>query len=186
MHEERGTPTRRVLSRLVAPLLFLFRALFSLTQSGVERERDDFEQQCLERALRERLPILGICRGAQFLNIYFGGTLIDDLSSFYGEVDHSSTLLPKTRVEIDPRSYLAAVLGITKIGVNSLHKQAVDQLGQGVRVTARSTNGVVQAVEIESMPQVMGVQWHPEYLPASRLQQRLFQALVQEALSRKR
>lgn len=186
VHEERGTPARRILSRLLAPLLFLFRAVFSLTQSGVDRERDDFEQQCLERALRERLPVLGICRGAQFLNIHFGGTLIDDLSSFYGEVDHSSTLLPKTRVEIEPRSYLASILGVTKIGVNSLHKQAVDQLGQGIRVTARSSSGVVQAVELESMAQVMGVQWHPEYLPVSRLQQRLFQALVQEALSRKR
>lgn len=184
--EEKVTLTRRILSRLLAPLLFLFRAIFSLTQSGVDRERDDFEQQCLERALREKLPVLGICRGAQFLNIHFGGTLIDDLSSFYGEVDHSSTLLPKTPVEVEPRTYLASILGVTRIGVNSLHKQAVDQLGQGVRVTARSAAGVVQAIELDSSPYVMGVQWHPEYLPVSRLQQRLFQALVQEALSRKR
>lgn len=186
VHEEKVTPARRVFSRLLAPLLFLFRAVFSLTQSGVDPERDDFEQHCLERALRERLPVLGICRGAQFLNIHFGGTLIDDLSSFYGEVDHSSTLLPRTRVEVEPRSYLAAILGVTKVGVNSLHKQAVDELGQGIKVTARSAAGLVQAIELETMPYVMGVQWHPEYLPASRLQQRLFQALVQEALSRKR
>lgn len=185
-HQEKTTLSRRVFSRLLAPLLFLFRAAFSLTQTGVDRERDDFEQHCLERALREKLPVLGICRGAQFLNIYFGGTLIDDLSDFYGEVDHSSTLLPKTRIEIEPRSYLGTILGVNQIGVNSLHKQAVDQLGTGLRVTARTSTGIIQAVELESMPCVLGVQWHPEYLPASRLQLRLFQALVQEALSRKR
>lgn len=183
---EKTTLLRRILSRLLAPLLFLFRGVFSLTTSGVDPDRDDFEQTCLDKALREKLPVLGICRGAQFLNIHFGGTLIDDLSSFYGEVDHSSTLLPRTRVEIEPRSYLASVLGVKAIGVNSLHKQAVDQLGEGVRVTARNQAGVVQAIEVENMPYVMGVQWHPEYLPVSKLQQRLFQALVQEAISRKR
>lgn len=185
-HHERIPLSRRLLSKLAAPLLFLFRAAFSLTQSGVDRERDDFEQLCLERALREKLPVLGICRGAQFLNIHFGGTLIDDLAGFYSEIDHPSTLLPKTLVELEPRSYLATVLGVNRLGVNSLHKQAVDRLGAGLRVTARTSTGIVQAVELESMPCVLGVQWHPEYLPASRLQLRLFQALVQEALSRKR
>ncbi len=70
--------------------------------------------------------------------------------------------------------------------MNSLHKQAVDQLGEGVRVVARDQAQIVQAIEVEKKPYLLGVQWHPEYLPTSRLQQRLFRALVQEALSRKR
>lgn len=177
---------RRFLSWLVAPILFLWRATTSLSASGVDLERDDFEQSCLDRALREDIPVLGICRGAQFINIHFGGNLIDDLSNFYGEVHHASTLLPRTPVTVEKRSYLEAVLGVSSLGVNSLHNQAVDELGDGVRVTARTDSGIVQAVELEDRPYVMGVQWHPEYLPVSRLQQKLFQALVQEALARKR
>jgi gamma-glutamyl-gamma-aminobutyrate hydrolase PuuD len=181
-----STLTRRIVSRILAPVLFIWRTLFSLTASGVDKDRDDFEQSCLERALREQLPVLGICRGAQFLNIHFGGTLTDDLSGFYGEVSQVATLLPKNRVELDPRSYLCSILGLAKLGVNSLHKQAVDEIGQGLRVSARDQAGIVQAIEVDDKPYIMGVQWHPEYLPASRLQQRLFLALVQEALSRKR
>ena len=177
---------RWFLSWLLAPILFLWRGLFSLSASGVDLERDDFEQSCLEKALREDVPVLGICRGAQFLNIHFGGTLLGDLASFYGEVDHSSSLLPRTQVEVEERTYLESILGVNQLGVNSLHNQAVDELGVGIRVTARTGSGIVQAIEVEQKPYVMGVQWHPEYLPVSRLQQKLFQALVQEALGRKR
>lgn len=180
------TLARRVLSRVIAPLLFVMRKLFSLTASGVDRERDDFEKSCLERALHMNLPVLGICRGAQFINIYFGGTLVDGLESFYGEVGKASTVLPSTAVELDPSSYLRSVVGLERLKVNSLHNQAVDELGRGIRVSARDATGMVQALEVSDCPWVMGVQWHPEYLPVSRIQQRLFQALVQEALSRKR
>jgi len=178
--------SRRILSKVLAPVLFLWRSLFSLTASGVDPERDEFEQSCLEKALREKLPVLGICRGAQFLNIHLGGTLTADLPGFYGEVGRVSTLLPKNQIEIEPRSYLSSILGLNTLGVNSLHKQAVDQLGEGVRVVARDQAQIVQAIEVEKKPYLLGVQWHPEYLPTSRLQQRLFRALVQEALSRKR
>ena len=177
---------RRILSRLVAPFLFLWRGLFSLTSSQVDRERDAFEQSCLDKALRENLPILGICRGAQFLNIHLGGTLHEELSSFYGEVDKVSSVLPRTAITLEENSYLRFLLGAERIRVNSLHSQAVKDLGQGLRVVAQDDAGVIQAIELVGRPGVLGVQWHPEYLPVSRLQQRLFHALVQESLSRKR
>ena len=178
--------TRRILSRLIAPFLFLWRGLFSLTASEVDRERDAFEQSCLDKALREGLPILGICRGAQFLNTHLGGTLHEELSSFYGEIDKVSSVLPRTPVTLEEGSYLRFLLGAEQIRVNSLHSQAVKDLGQGLRVVARDHAGVTQAIELVDRPGVLGVQWHPEYLPVSRLQQRLFHALVQESLSRKR
>ena len=171
---------------MVAPFLFLWRGLFSLTSSQVDRERDAFEQSCLDKALRENLPILGICRGAQFLNIHLGGTLHEELSSFYGEVDKVSSVLPRTAITLEENSYLRFLLGAERIRVNSLHSQAVKDLGQGLRVVAQDDAGVIQAIELVGRPGVLGVQWHPEYLPVSRLQQRLFHALVQESLSRKR
>jgi gamma-glutamyl-gamma-aminobutyrate hydrolase PuuD len=177
---------RRILSKLVAPFLFVWRGLFSLTSSVVDRERDAFEQSCLDKALRESLPVLGICRGAQFLNIHLGGTLHEDLSSFYGEVDKVSSVLPRTQIQLERDSYLRFLLGSDLVGVNSLHSQAVKELGAGLRVVARDSAGVIQAIEFVDRPGVLGVQWHPEYLPVSRLQQRLFHSLVQEALSMKR
>lgn len=176
----------RILSRLIAPLLFLVRTFFSLSASAVDRERDEFEHSCLEKALREELPVLGICRGAQFINIRFGGDLHEDVTGFYGEVGRVSTLLPKRRVTLQSDSLLQGVLGRGRLKVNSLHRQGVRRLGLGLQVTARDDAQVVQAIEAVDGRFVLGVQWHPEYLPASRLQQRLFQALVREALSRKR
>ena len=176
---------RRLLFRLLAPLLFLWRGLGSLSASGIDKERDEFEQSCLERAIRERLPVLGICRGAQFLNIHFGGDLTDDIPGFYGEESRSWSVLPKNRVTLQGRSLLRSILGLESLRVNSLHKHAVSHLGEQVRITAVDSTGVVQAIEVEGQPFMIGVQWHPEYLPVSRLQQRLFRSLVQEALSRK-
>jgi putative glutamine amidotransferase len=183
-HEPR-TFFRRLLSRILAPIFFLWRGLFSLSVSGIDKDRDEFEQSCLERALREDLPVLGICRGAQFLNIHFGGTLTSDLQGFYGEVDRVATLLPENPVEIDRNSYLSSIFGLINLRVNSLHHQAVAELGEGICVSARDESGIVQAIEVESKPYVMGVQWHPEYLPTSRIQQRLFRSLVRKASNKK-
>ena len=175
---------RRILSRIVAPFLFLWRGLFSLTSHVVDKDRDASE--FAQKALRENLPVLGICRGAQFLNIHLGGTLHEEASGFYGEVGKSWSVLPRTSVELEPDSYLRFLLGADQLRVNSLHKQAVKELGRGLRVVAHDGVGITQAIELSDRPGVLGVQWHPEYLPVSRTQQRLFHALVQEAFSRKR
>lgn len=187
-HESGATdrhPLIQMVSRLMAPLLFVLRSLFSLTASGVDRQRDEFEIDCLKKALREKLPILGICRGAQLLNIHFGGSLCD-VSSFYAEADQASTLLPRHPIRLTDGTRLAQLLGRSNLGVNSLHKQTIDRLGEGLEVSALGEQGLVQGVEANSSNFVLGVQWHPEYLPTSRLQQRLFRGLVQEALSSKR
>ena len=108
---EEASWQRRLLSVALAPIFFLWRSLFSLTASGVDKERDEFEQACLNKALRENLPILGICRGAQFLNIHFGGTLVGELESFYGEVGNMSTVLPRKKVHLQSESLLRSLLG---------------------------------------------------------------------------
>lgn len=172
--------------RWIAAALYSLRRTFALTSRVVDVERGEFEQTCVEKAFRERLPILGICRGAQFLNVALGGDLHPEVATFYGEVDHPSTLLPLHPIDIDGGSHLQAILSRPSLRVNSLHHQAIGRLGQGLRVSARDRAGVVQAVESIEHPLWLGVQWHPEYLPLSRIQQRLFKNLVQQALAGKR
>ena len=132
----------------------------------VIRERDDFELALCREALRRDLPILAICRGQQVLNVATGGTLVQDLPSELGSMDHD----PKRQrwqlahdVEVVPGTQLRQILGRESMSVNSFHHQAVEQLGQGVVVSARSQNdGVIEGIEMPDRQFVLGVQWHPE------------------------
>jgi putative glutamine amidotransferase len=144
----------------------------------VNRARDDFEQSLLHKALHRRLPILGICRGAQLINVDFGGTLYQDLAEdlvpgFHhqqaddgrprNDVTHTVTVT-------EPDSLLHhAVQG--SCHVNSLHHQAIKHLGRGLKVSAHSEDGLVEAVEAaDDYPFLLAVQWHPEEL-ADRAEQ---------------
>ena len=122
--------------------------------------------------------MLGICRGAQLLNVYFGGSLYQNLKEFYIETPQVRTILPKKRIRIASDSKLADILQTTLCRVNALHKQAIKKTGDDIRVSAREPNDVVQAIEHTKLPFVLGVQWHPEYLPHIRAQRSLFRSLV--------
>ncbi|WP_045222399.1 gamma-glutamyl-gamma-aminobutyrate hydrolase family protein [Desulfonatronum thioautotrophicum] len=172
---------RRGLALLAFPLMFLIRRLLTTRNPGLNIDRDKLEQNVLRGALDRNLPILGICRGAQLLNVTMGGTLHQHLTGFYQESPNIRSLLPRKQIMVEPDSCLARILGCATCGVNALHDQAVDRLGEAVRIVAREPNGVVQAVELTTKPFVVGVQWHPEYLPHHRRQQRLFQSLVDAA-----
>lgn len=134
----------------------------------------------IHAAVLRRLPILGICRGCQLLNIYFGGSLYQSLNGFHIEDPEVRTILPRKRVIVPAETKLKA-MGRHPRRVNALHRQAIAQLGRGLRVAARDRNGIVQAIEHETMPFVVGVQWHPEYLPQMREPRALFRALVWHA-----
>jgi len=166
------------LSILLAPLIYVIRGLFSLSAGGVDQARDEFEDRCLKHALEHELPILGICRGAQFINTHFKGSLHRGLTDFYGEKGNVDTVFPRKRVKIERGTRLHRIFDDDDILVNSLHKQAVDRLGEGLHASARDQAGVVQAIEDTSHPFLIGVQWHPEYLPLVRAQQQLFRELV--------
>jgi putative glutamine amidotransferase len=131
------------------------------------RARDEFELSLLERALKHRLPILGICRGIQMINVKFGGTLYQDLKSETAtEIDHKQ---PGGRGDethtvtlTDPESHLAEVFR-GSCRVNSLHHQAIKRLGRGLKVTAHCEDGLVEAVEAaDEYPYLVAIQWHPE------------------------
>jgi putative glutamine amidotransferase len=148
----------------------------------IDTARDAFELAVLARALTRRIPVLGICRGAQLINVHLGGALYMDVAELYVETAHVRSVFPKKRVEIDPSSRLRAVLGTDACYVNALHHQAIRQLGEGLRIVAKDHAGVVQAIELEGAAFCIGVQWHPEFLPQHKRQRALFTALV-EAVS---
>ena len=130
--------------------------------------RDAYEIALVLAARERGLPTLALCRGQQILNVALGGSLIQDLPSQRPGAVHPKSAHPSDRVhavEIEPASRLAAMLGATRVEVNSFHHQAIGRVAAGVRVVGRSPDGVVEA--IESVPDegwwMVGVQWHPEY-----------------------
>jgi putative glutamine amidotransferase len=174
------TLPRLVLDYALAPIIHLLRRLFGLARAaaGPDPARDALELALIARAEAGQLPVLGICRGAQLLNIHGGGTLYQDLSGFYTERPDRWTVFPRKPIEIAPGSRLQSVLARSRCEVNSLHRQAVDALGSGLAIAARDERGVVQGIEHPARRFWIGVQWHPEYLPQVPEQRRLFDRLV--------
>jgi putative glutamine amidotransferase len=137
--------------------------------------------RALRAALREQLPIVGICRGHQLLNIALGGTLHQDLAA--DGVTRRSHWGGSHRVETAPDSLARRTLG-ARPAVASEHHQAVARLGRGVRPTARSPDGVVEAAEVAHGPLVLGLQWHPEQDDSGAAGRRVADALVDAAQRR--
>lgn len=144
----------------------------------MDPERDRLELDALDRAAGRRLPVLGICRGAQMINIHRGGTLHGDIHDVYRDAPRMRTPLPRKRIRINPDSRLYGLLGLAECRVNALHHQSVDRLGQGLAVVALDRPGIVQGIEDATHPFTVGVQWHPEYLVIDDRQQNLFRTLV--------
>lgn len=150
----------------------------------INRARDDFEMALLQKGLRSRLPILGICRGIQLINVQFGGTLYQDLKSETPlEIDHkqqgSRSATAHSVTVTEPDSVLHGFFtGMCR--VNSLHHQAIRHLGRGLKVTAHSEDELYEAVELaEEYPFFLAVQWHPEEMVGEHPEQlRIFQDFV--------
>jgi putative glutamine amidotransferase len=147
----------------------------------IDPERDKLELKLLKEALPADLPVLGICRGSQMINVALGGTLHTDIYEVYVHAPKMRTVLPKKTVSILHGSRLDRILGCNPCRVNALHHQSVDRLGHGLRVVAKDESGIVQAIESESARFVVGVQWHPELLVWKTPQQRIFRALAEAA-----
>jgi putative glutamine amidotransferase len=127
-------------------------------------ERDRLEIEWIRRALDNDIPLLGICRGAQLINVVLGGTLHQDIRPLRKRTYNRPGLLPTKRVRLKADSRLARVCGKTRLRVNSLHHQAVDKPGADVRIVGWDLDEITQAIECSAGRAIIGVQWHPEYL----------------------
>jgi putative glutamine amidotransferase len=148
---------------------------------GVDTDRDDWEIALVRQALERGMPVLGVCRGCQVLNVALGGTLIQHLparSPLPHLVVERESIAHSVRIE--PCTQLFAVEGDDSIGVNSVHHQAVDAVGEGLRATAWAEDGTVEAIEHLTLPAI-GVQWHPENLLDHAAHLAVFEWLVQRA-----
>jgi putative glutamine amidotransferase len=127
-------------------------------------ERDAVEAALIDEALARDLPLLGICRGMQILNVHLGGSLIQHLPTAGRHVRRTSDRsLPAHPVAIQPGTLLSGLAGVATWQVNSRHHQAVARLGDGFRVCASDPeDGTVEAIELPARRFVLGVQWHPE------------------------
>jgi putative glutamine amidotransferase len=150
------------------------------TVKVLDNNRYSFEKAMVRAWIEHtRKPLLGICLGGQWINVVSGGSLIQDIPSALGGnhrgVSHD--------VIVEPGSRLIRIFGESRFEVNSNHHQAVKNLGKGLKITARSPDGVVEAIETTDPERfLIGVQWHPEkLLPGDRRQAKLLEAFIQAA-----
>jgi putative glutamine amidotransferase len=137
----------------------------------VNPARDATEAALIEEAKARGKPVLAICRGIQILNVALGGTLVQDIQSQCDtRITHDDESPRNTRsheISIEPGSLIANAVGAEHVTVNSFHHQSVKRVADGMRVTARSPDGVIEGLESTGDWWVMGVQWHPEDLTDS-------------------
>ena len=147
-------------------------------------KRDKFDLKLIKYALEKDIPVLGICRGLQILNVYFGGSLYQDLSydkKIY--IKHDQQYNPKNishTVELTQGSKLYDIFSKNIISVNSFHHQTIDNLADGLIASALSPDGVIEAIEHKDYKFVVGVQWHPEMLhEVDESMNLIFKALIE-------
>ena len=149
----------------------------------VDDNRDFTEISLMRVAVNEGKPVLGICRGAQVMNVALGGTLYTHIyDQLQGALDHAypgdlrRTLVH--HVNVEETSLSAEIFGETLLNVNSLHHQGLKDIAPGLRVAGHAPDGLVEVVEIPDHPYAVAVQWHPEWLTDQPAMQRLFKSFV--------
>jgi putative glutamine amidotransferase len=147
-----------------------------------DRSRDRFEVASVREARRRGLPILGICRGFQMLNVAYGGSLEQHRPHAGLElVDDSHLRIQLSVLSIDPDSKVGEALGVSTMQAYCLHHQAIDRLGDGLRATGWAEDGMIEGIEDPSAGFVAGVLWHPEQMTGSTDAQRIYESFVRAA-----
>ena len=151
-------------------------------QYGMDPDRDELELELATTAVAMGVPVLGICRGVQLLNVAFGGTLVQHLPDADGGVEHRNEAKQAMHdVEVEPGSRLAEALGQTRATCRSHHHQGLDRIGDGFRPVAWAPDGLVEGIE-RDQGWTVGVLWHPESTAASDpVQHRLLRSFVEVA-----
>jgi putative glutamine amidotransferase len=149
----------------------------------IRPDRTEFELELISLALKRDLPTLGICGGAQAINVALGGTLYQDIATEVPNAgQHEQSLRRETgghRVQIDPGSQLGRIMRCTTVEANTTHHQAVKATGRGLIVNATAEDGMIEGIESPEHTFALGVQWHPELLaPKNIHHHRIFSSFV--------
>ena len=161
----------------------------------IDEKRDRVELSLGKHARAQNLPLLGICRGMQIINVAFGGSLYQDIATampsavvHYFYKDENGNFIPRDhrahRATITERTLLYATINTAAIEVNSLHHQGVHQLGTELLVSAHAPDGLVEAIELKDHPFLLGIEWHPEELK-DEPSQKIFAAFIKATQGKK-
>lgn len=146
------------------------------TQGQISKARDDFEYNLLKKAIKEDMPVLGICRGMQVISAFCGAHIIQHIEGHRQNTERNKTF---HEVDIVKDTLLHEIIGKEKIYVNSFHHQAVGEGFNGI--ISGTCNGIIEAIELDKNKFVLGVQWHPEHLCGIDQQFRIFKSFVSAA-----
>lgn len=146
-----------------------------------DNQRDTTDMALLKKAEQLGLPVLGICRGAQLINIYRNGSLCQNVTPLRVKTRHRPLLLPLQTVHVVQDSRIGKIIRRPTMGANRIHSQTIKQLGHHLRVVAVDSDLFVQAIENTRGQWLLGVQWHPEYLLYHPLHRQLFRSFVDAA-----
>lgn len=152
-----------------------------MVTANYDKRRDETDQRLLAEAEALNLPVLGICRGAQLINVHRGGSLCQNVTPLRQNTRHRPLLLPLQTVKVVDNTRLSQIMQAPVIGANRIHSQAIKKLGQDLRVVAVDNDLFVQAIENTRGQWLMGLQWHPEYLLYHNGHRRIFRHFVEEA-----
>lgn len=148
---------------------------------SLDPERDRYEMELLKKALEMDLPVLGVCRGIQIMNVFFGGTLHQDVVTdglYLHSILTNRRNVPVHSVVVEEDTLLGSILGSGKHWVNSLHHQAVKDLAPALVASAKTEEGIAEGVELPGKKFVAAVQWHPEMMYDDDTQQGIFRAFL--------
>ncbi|HVS98117.1 MAG TPA: gamma-glutamyl-gamma-aminobutyrate hydrolase family protein [Puia sp.] len=167
----------------IAPEFYEGAVAYAHAPKAWQRERDLYEMAALETALDRRLPVLGVCRGLQLINVVLRGDLVQDLGA--GDAVHEGAAGVDKRhdVVVEPGTLLHEIAAAGRGQVNSAHHQAVGRLGDGLRVSCRAEDGTIEGLEWaepERKPFLLAVQWHPERMCADGVGDAAFYAAVRD------
>lgn len=147
-----------------------------------DRGRDTLDMKWFEKADKTDMPLLGICRGTQVMNVARGGSLHLDVTKIHEEKAYPTHFLAyalyRKTIFVEPNTRLQTLMKRKMLRVNSMHKQAIDRIGSGYVVSSKEDNGIVQSIEDPSKKFFLGVQFHPELLIYRKPFRSLFEALI--------